>query len=213
MSKLAKAQQIVGDWPIRYKTVGSKENPALMMQIDYEQAPVPAHYYTADYFQLEPLETQVLIIFGKLDHPQKDRLRNKIEIYFPADAFVQQLWKSSRDFEKSLAGFIDKAKTQIVGPSSFPPVTDKVQTLQSNNVLMVLSTNQTMMDFFYISVKDLWLRPQRNQPIGMEALVRVMCEPPMLMGFLQEASKIVDRYKGRFGIEESEIQHETLEFK
>jgi hypothetical protein len=81
----------------------------------------------------------VLFVFGKLNSPKGNELRNKLEIYFPALYFVKQLWKSSRDFHRALAEFVDKNGYVGARPGSIAETPDKVQTLQSNNVLMVLS--------------------------------------------------------------------------
>src|SRR6266571_9080465 len=90
--KLARAAQSNRSGAVRYNVQETAEGkPAVVsLSIDYEQAPVPDHYYVADYFQVIAQDLDVLLIFGKLDHPSTDRLRNKIELYFPAQLFVRQ---------------------------------------------------------------------------------------------------------------------------
>ena len=212
--KLAKPQQF-GRGAVKYKVEGPEDNPTTVkLSIAYDEAPVPEHYYVADYFQIIPFDLEVLMIFGKLDYPNPQKLRNKIEIYFPVDLFIAQLWRSSREFEKTLVGYVDQHKAKIVEPGELPPETDKVQTLHSNNVLMVLSAGQCMMDFFYISAKDLWLRPQRNEAIGIEALVRVLAPASVVLGFLREADKVVQAYVEKLGpTVMGEQANETVESK
>ena len=215
MVKLAKADHYTRGGPVRYQV---RETPdgkiaAVSITIAYDEAPVPDHYYIADYYQVVPQDLDVLLIFGKLDHPKTDKLRNKVEIYFPVHLFVQQLWKSSRDFQKTLETFIEGVHAQPVGPSDLPPDTDKVQTLHANNVLMVLSAGQSIMDFFYISAKDLWLKPAKGEPIGIEALVRVIIPAPVLLGFLQECDRLVPTLVENFEIKLSEDEDAIVESK
>ena len=141
-----------------------------------------------------------MLIFGKLDHPNVERLRNKIEVYFPAEIFVRQLWKSSRDFQKVLEEYVEKSHAQAVGPGVVSAQTDKVQTLHSNNVLMVLNAGHCIMDFFYISAKDLWVKPLKNEAIGIEALVRVITSGAVVLGFLRECDRIAGELVERLGI-------------
>src|SRR5271157_2525466 len=178
--------------PVRYivREGGGEGRPTLIaLGVAYDQAPVPEHYYVADYYQVIANDFSVLLIFGKLDHPQLDRLRNKIEIYFPVENFVRQLWSTSRNFQSALEKYVSDNKAEPVRPSNVSAQTDKVQTLLSNNALIVQATGDCIIDFFYISPKDLWLKPVKSEPIGMEALVRVMVTASVTLGFLQECDK------------------------
>ncbi len=201
--QLAKADRYNRSGPVRYVVQEAKHGkPSVVsLGIAYDEAPVPSSYYVADYYQVVPLDLEVLLIFGKLDHPNVEKLRNKIEVYFPAELFVRQLWKSSREFQKTLEAYVEKGHSQAVGPGAISPQTDKVQTLHSNNVLMVLSAGHCIMDFFYISAKDLWLKPPKNEAIGIEALVRVITSGALVLGFLRECDKIAGGLIEKLGIE------------
>jgi hypothetical protein len=172
----------------------------LTLGVAYDEAPVPEHYYVADYYQVIAGDFSVLLIFGKLDHPKVDRLRNKVEIYFPVENFVRQLWSSSRQFQASLAKYVADNKAAPVKPGNVSAETDKVQTLQSNNALMVQATGDCIIDFFYISPKDLWLKPIKSEPIGMEALVRVMVTASVMLGFLHECDGAAQELVEKLGI-------------
>lgn len=189
--QLAKAGNINRQGPVRYVVHDTPDGQPRMLTLGvaYDEAPVPEHYYVADYYQVIISDFSVLLIFGKLDHPQLGRLRNKIEIYFPVENFVRQLWNTSRTFQTSLENYVATNKAKPVEPSTVSAETDKVQTLQSNNALMVQATGDCIIDFFYISPKDLWLKPIKSEPIGMEALVRVMVTASVMLGFLHECDK------------------------
>lgn len=188
--------------PVRYVVHETPEGQPgmLTLGVAYDEAPVPEHYYVADYYQVIVSDFSVLLIFGKLDHPQVDRLRNKVEIYFPVENFVRQLWNSSRQFQTSLEKYVTDNKAEPVKASKVPAQTDKVQTFQSNNALMVQATGDCIIDFFYISPKDLWLKPIKSEPIGMEALVRVMVTASVMLGFLHECDKAAQELIDKLGI-------------
>jgi hypothetical protein len=212
--QLIKAAATNRQGPVRYVV---HETPAgepamVTLGVAYDEAPVPEHYYVADYYQLVVGDFSVLLIFGKLDHPQQDRLRNKVEIYFPVDNFVRQLWGTSRAFQTSLEKYVATNRAEPLRPSSVSAQTDKVQTLQSNNALIVQSASDCMIDFFYISPKDLWLKPMKSEPIGMEALVRVMVTASLMLGFLQECDREARQLVDRLGIK-LEDENAALESK
>lgn len=200
--QLAKAGNINRQGPVRYVVQETTEGQpgVLTLGVAYDEAPVPDHFYVADYYQVIVNDFSVLLIFGKLDHPQLDRLRNKLEIYFPVENFVRQLWNSSRKFQISLETYVADNKAKAVEPSKVSAQTDKVQTLQSNNALMVQATGDCIMDFFYISPKDLWLKPIKSEPIGMEALVRVMVTASVMLGFLHECDRAAQELIEKLGI-------------
>jgi len=193
--------------------LGDGKSALINLSIAYEDAPVPAGYYKADYYQVVLQDDlDVLLVFGKLDHPDSQRLRNKVEICFPAELFVRQLWNGSREFQKTLERDVEKNHLHAVTASDISARTDKVQTFYSNNVLMVLSAGHCMMDFFYISAKDLWLKPPKNEAIGIEALVRVITSAALALGFLQGCDKMAKELIEKLGIE-LEAENAVMESK
>jgi hypothetical protein len=215
-SSIKQANKFVGHGgPILYKVLyGDADKPTgISMAINYELAPVPSHYYVADFYQVFPRELDILMIFGKIDHPKSERLRNKIEIIFPVHQFIYQLWKGSRDFEKTINAFLDQHHIPLVRPGTIPAETDKVQTLYSNNVLMVQAAGQCISDFFYISEKDLWLKPPKSEQVPLEAIVRVMMQSPTMAGFLQACDDVAAHFIKKLGLEIQENDNETLELQ
>ena len=212
--QLVKADHYNRSGPVRYvvQETGGKTS-MISLGVAYEEAPEPANYYVADSYQIIEQGLDVLMIFGKIDHPNLQKLRNKIEIYFPAEMFVRQLWHGSRDFESTLGNYVEQIHMQAVGPSAVSLEADKVQTFHSNNVLMVLSGGHCIMDFFYISAKDLWLKPPKNEPIGIEALVRVIVPATFVLGFLRECDKIAKDLMEKLGIKIEENKDVIMESK
>lgn len=204
-NKLARQR---GNSPVRYKIAGPIDKPtALYLGVDYEEAPVPQNYYVADYYRLEEQDLTVTITFGKIDSAEKG-LRSKVEIVFPAITFVAQLWASSRDFHKTLARFVADVGSQAASPGERMRVLgDKVHTAQANNVLMLISGGECLMDFFYISPKEIWSKPRKGGEIDLEAVVRIIIPANLLLGFLDSCEAIVEPMKKRFASQLKEEPH------
>lgn len=209
MSKLAKRS--VASGPVRYEVIGPSDRPTgLMLAINYEEAPVPQHYYVADWFSVTARDLDVIISFGNVNHDQ--RLRSKIEIVFPFFYFVKQLWNSSREFHGTLRTFVNNLRLQPINPGNAELIGDKFQVLKANNVIMILSGTETLLDFFYISPKDIWSKPRKGEPLELEGVVRVMLSPTLLLGLLDAcdpiANQLSERFREQLGEEEA---NESLE--
>jgi hypothetical protein len=192
-AKIARRDQFQGSGPVRYKIQTSKDGlQSAMLAIDYADAPVPTHYYVADYFEVANLDPRILFTFGKLNYPSDKQLRNKLEIDFPAPLFVMQLWKSRADFHKLLKTFVQQNGYQAMNPGGLSEPVEKVQTIHSNNALMILSAGDCMIDFFYLSPRDMALKAPKSEELYLEPLVRVMTSPNLLLGLLNACEPIAE---------------------
>jgi len=206
VSKLAKASSFHGSGPVKYKLQGPPEAPTgATISIDYTNAPIPNHYYVTDYFEVKDLDPQVLFIFGKKTNVagNERKLRSKLEIYFPAFFFIQQFWKSSRNFHEGLRKFAASNGYSSDIPSVISEEIEKTQTMHSNNLLMVQSGGECMMDFFYLSPRDFLLRTPKNLNVDLEALVRVIMSHTLLLGFLDSCEPIAETLSGKYGKEDA----------
>lgn len=211
--KLMKRSSVTG--PVRYEVRGPIDNPtALRVAVNYEEAPVPQHYYVADWCNVVAKDLDVIFSFGNLE--RDGRLRSKIEIVFPAFQFIRQIWKSSREFHSRLGVFLDKLGLKAIAVQPAELVTDKLQVLMSNNALFLQTGTECLMDFFYISPKDLWSKPRRGEQLDLEAVVRVLISPTLLMGFLDAcepvAAALHERFDEAMRMEESENENMESEY-
>lgn len=195
-NKIAKHRDPIGSGPVKYE-VNPAHPGALNIRVEYESAPPPPHFYVADFFRVTELGMVVLMEFGKLTRPTASALRSKLEIYFPIAMFMNQFWTNSREFYKVLEKFVTESGFRADSSLTDVTETDKVQTLHSNNVLTVLAGGECMMDFFYISPKELWAKPPKQGNIDMEALVRVICAPTLALGFYDACAPIADKIRER----------------
>jgi hypothetical protein len=208
-AKITRRDQLSGSGPVRYKIQSVKDGiQTAMLAIDYSDAPVPPHYYVADYYEVANRDPQILLTFGKLNYPNENQLRNKLEIDFPAQLFIMQLWNSAVLFHKALRAFVQQFGYQPIKPGSISEPVEKVQTLHSNNALMIQSGGECMVDFFYLSPRDMALKMPKSESVLLEPLVRVIVSPNLLLGLLDACEPIAETLTPKFGRME---EHATLE--
>lgn len=208
MAKLARSDQWISSGAIKYRVLGSSQNPAgLEFNVDYARAPVPIHFYVSDYVFVLEDQSQVMLTFGKLDRPSTDRLRTKLEIYFNPYMFVRQLWATTSEFRPVLRKYVQDRQ---LTPPHWDALLEspKVQTFQANQALMMLTEGESLVDFFYISPKDIYYKPRVGEKIDLEPLVRVILAPELLASFLDSSEPFAQRLVAKYG-----ERHENLESK
>ena len=200
--QLTKKGEFIGDGPVKYSidTPMAGHSTTLTLQIDYAEVPVPKFYYLADYFHVKSVDSSVLLVFGKWeDLEAKEKLRTKLEIYFPSIPFVTHLWGTSRDFHVTLRTAVSKFNFEPSEPSPLSIKAEKAQTITSNIVLMAMSGFDSLIDFYYLAPRELFTKATRGRPnIELEPLARVILPPPMLLGFLNSCEGIAESLSERF---------------
>jgi hypothetical protein len=200
LAKLTKTDEWITSGAVRYRPLASSSGLGIGIEIglDYAKAPVPDHFYFADYVSVDEDASQVMFTFGKLDKPHTDRLRSKVEIYFNPVMFVKQYWVQTRELHSLLAKHLDE---QGLKPLQRFPLLEapKVQTFQSNNVSMIMSEGESIIDFFYLSPKDIFYKPQKGEKIDIEALVRIILSPSLLLLLLVESQPLAEKLLPKYG--------------
>jgi hypothetical protein len=190
VAKLARADHLNTSGAVNYRLLGTS---GIEIGLDYSKAPVPDHFYFADYLSVDEDSSQVMFTFGKLDKPIADQLRSKVEVYFNPLMFVKQFWASTREMHskvKTLAMARGFAATPHSGLLQAP----KVQTFQANQISMLMTEGECIADFFYLSPKDLFYKPQKNEKIDLEALVRIILSPPLVLSLLEQSQPIAEKF-------------------
>jgi len=186
---------VFGSGPVRYQV--PPEGGTLFIQIDYADAPVPSNYYVADHFYVENLGFRVQIVFGKLTEDGK-KLRSKLEIYVSALSFLRTVFGTTPKFHQALKEEALARNFPEIAEGSREIEADKVQTVQANNLLMASMDGESMIDFFYISPRDVHYKVPKREDIPIEALVRVMIDPPMMLAVLNRWEAIATELSKRF---------------
>lgn len=208
----AKHDDFIGDGPVRYRfdDVQIDEEgatAAISVSIDYGAVPVPNNYYVADFFYVESFDSSVLLVFGKRDGPRPNaKLRTKLEVYFPSDMFVRQLWKGSRKFHEAVYKEVKNLGYSIPGPGdSAIPTPEKVQTIQANNVVMARSGLETVLDFYTLSPKEIAFKTRKKRPVELEPLARIIFVGlPLLVGFLDACNGVAESLSAQFPVDQEQ---------
>jgi hypothetical protein len=182
--------QLVGTGPVQLKIVQVATDRMLVeMGVDYEKAAVPDRAYFADYCDIQKARTGFTLIFGKLA-PGTRRLRTKIEISFPEQMFALQLWKSSRNLHETVRKLVRDCPLE---PLTSPEDTDMAQTFRSNNVFMGVWGEDALLDFYYISPRDMHIvRTLRRGTIALDPVVRVVMGTSLMFEFLEKCRPLAE---------------------
>jgi hypothetical protein len=197
--QLARTEEWVTSGAVRYRPIASTGVfTGVEIGLDYAKAPVPSHFYFADYLSVDEDSSQVMFTFGKLDKPHTDRLRSKVEVYFNPVMFVKQFWAQTRQMQSQLEQYVQDHDLKPIEPVALLEA-PKVQTFQANNVSILMTEGESMMDFLYLSPKDLFYKPQKGEKIDVEALVRILLSPSLLLLLFTESQPFAEKLLPRYG--------------
>ncbi len=182
----SRAIQTSGGGPVTLRMVQAGPDQAVMeMGVDYSKAEPPDRSYYADFCDVQKARLGYSLVFGKLI-PGTSKLRTKIEVNFPAEMFFQQLWRvaTSEGFYGTVRKIVGATKLAALDKVSD---TDKVQSFRSNNAYMGVWGEEAMIDFFYISPRDIhFFRIKKADDATLEPVVRVVMETVLLDEFLEK---------------------------
>jgi hypothetical protein len=174
---------------VRFRVLDVKGDMAQVeVGVDYSKAEIPSRAYYADFCDVVKDRLGYTLMFGKLI-PGTTALRTKIEIAFPEEMFVRHLWASSRKFHLTVEKLAQSAKLVPLGKVQD---TDKVQTFGSNNVLMAAWSQESVMDFYYVSPRDLQgMMTKTANTAYVEPVVRVVMGTALIYEFLEKCDAIL----------------------
>jgi hypothetical protein len=175
--------------PVHFRIVHHEGSQTMAeLGVDYSQADVPERAYYADYVEVQPARSGISLLFGKLI-PGTEKLRTQVEIVFPNDMFLRQLWGTTRDVHRTLLEIRDKLKIEPMGKAT---ETEKVQTFRSNNVFIGMWGDEAVADFYYLSPRDFYLvRTGAMARVGLEPVVRIVMYPGLLLEFFEKCKEMV----------------------
>jgi hypothetical protein len=206
VTKVVKTDNWITTGAVRYRLLGSTGKPTgVEFGLDYAKAPVPAHFYFADYLSVDEDSSQVMFTFGKLDKPATNKLRSKVEIYFNPVMFVKQFWASTREVHKSIQEYANKHGLSAIAKSQLLEA-PKVQTFQSNNVAILLSIGECLLDFYYVSPKDLFYRTPQGEKVDAEALVRIILSVELVLSLLDQSRPIAEKLLPKYGEDNANLE-------
>ncbi len=190
----SQALAVSGKGPVAVRVVQAGPEPAqglVEITVDYRNAEIPNRAYFADYCDVQKGRFGYSLAFGKLI-AGSDTLRTKIEIAFPKEMFMRQLWATSRELHKITK---DLASREKPTPVTSVQDTDKVQTFRSNNVFMGVWGDDSVLDFYYLSPKDMHdVRSRPRADVSLEPVIRVVLDTALLNEFLDRCRPFVEEH-------------------
>ena len=181
----------VGNGPVRLRVTqtGPSEN-TLALRVEYDKAEVPSRAYYADYCEVIQGRSGISLMFGKLK-PGTSVLRNKVEIVFPEELFVRQLWKNSRELHEKMR---DDLMRRPLEPIADLRDTEVVQAFRANNVLMLGTRADGVLDFYYIAPTEIhYAYAKKKTDIALDAVIRIVLSGGLLFELLEKCGGIVGR--------------------
>jgi hypothetical protein len=173
--------------PVQLRVVQSdKQHTVLELKVLYEEAAPPERVYHADYCKVLKGRIGMTLVFGKLA-PGTNHLRTQIEIAFPDEWFVRQLWAASRSFNETVRKLTEGRA--LAGLTDLLDA-DKVQSFSANNVFMAVFGEDSMMDFYYISPGEIhFFSKGKRDNVALQPVVRISLSSLLMREFL-EACKV-----------------------
>jgi hypothetical protein len=181
----------VGQGAVRMRVIqtGPKEN-TVELKVEYDKAEVPARAYYADYCDVIKGRSGVSLLFGKLK-PGTSVLRNKVEIVFPEELFVRQLWKNSRNLHERMR---EEFARRPLEPIPDLTDTDTVQAFRANNVMMIGARDEALMDFYYIAPTEVhYAYLKKKAEITLDPVIRIVLSGSLVFELLEKCEKIVEQ--------------------
>lgn len=182
--------------PVRLEIVRSQVelNTALVrFALDYSKAASPERAYYADYCEVVKARSGYSFFFGKLV-PGSAQLRTKVEIAFPEDMFVQQLWRSSVPLRDVAKGLWEKAPLESIGQVK---ETEKVQTFRANNVFVAMLGEESLMDFYYLAPSEIhFVRSGQRAQVHLEPVIRITLPSAMVHEFWEKCRVFIEKIPG-----------------
>ncbi len=174
---------------LRVTQTGPAEN-TLTLRVEYDKAEVPARAYYADYCDVVQGRSGISLVFGKLK-PGTSVLRNKVEVVFPEELFIRQFWKNSRELHTKMGQ--DFSSRQLE-PIADLKDTDTVQAFRANNVMMLGTKDDGVLDFYYIAPTEIhYAYSKKRTDIALDPVIRIVLSGAVLFELLELCGKIVER--------------------
>jgi hypothetical protein len=175
------------------RSESESEASLVRFALDYSKADTPDRAYYADYCEVLRARSGYSLFFGKLI-PGSSRLRTKVEIAFPENMFILQLWGSTRFLHETFKKIWDKNPLEEVCNVED---TDKVQAFRANNVFMAMLGEESLLDFYYIAPSEIhFVRSGQRSQVHLEPVIRISLPSAMVYEFLEKCRVFIEQIPG-----------------
>lgn len=165
----------------------------LELRVEYDKAEAPSRAYYADYCNVIAGRGSISLIFGKLK-PGTDVLRNKVEISFPEDLFIRQIWRGTSHLHDRAC---EEAKARPIAAIQNLVDTDVSQSFRSNNVFIMGMGEEGLLDFYYIAPSEVHFALVNKKPeIILDPVIRIIVGGALLSEFFEHCEIVARALPG-----------------
>ncbi len=166
------------------------------IQISTAKLAAPQNVYDADYAWVQRRQGAVSLFFGKSSIDDSGKLRTRLELRYPREAFLNHLWKNSRNFHQKLREFLGQCPTDRSRDSINPAgmKADRDHSDWVNVDYIAHSGTQACLDFFNLSPPGVarLLNKQGSTSLVLAPVVRVQTTAAELCRLLDSCGVIAD---------------------
>ena len=164
--------------------------------IDIGKLPLPTESYVANVGWVENIGTTVSLLLGNLDRNDRGRLKTRVELRFPQEAFLN-FWENSKAFYESMRALVERIPSILEGipvekPSELKAEKDHV--VPASIGIMTHSGTQAELDFYDLPATDVFLSLRHQDPRRLEIhpILRIYTTTGILWTILKQAEKIAE---------------------
>lgn len=157
----------------------------------------PANVYDADFAWVERRFEAISIFFAKADRDTAEKLRSRLEIRYPLEAFYRHFWKNSREFHDSLKknqGIPpNDPLREGLNPEKWPSTKDHSEWV--NFDVISRTGSQACFDFFHLSPSGIarFAKGQGTAGLTVAPIVRVLTTTNELYRLMNVSQSVVEQ--------------------
>ena len=164
------------------------------LQINLATLTTPPQTYDADLAWARLRRGAVSVFFAKLDDENPERLRSRLEIRYPVEAFIEHLWANSREFHTGLREWVSTSSlTEHDDPSMVQATAEKSTSVWANFEYIARAGSQGAIEFFHLSPAAAARLAAGVREVAVEPIVRVLMTAVDLCRFLDSIQPLVEK--------------------
>lgn len=164
----------------------------------------PQNVYDADGASLTLRHGTVSFLFGKADPINETRLRTRLEVRYPVEAFADHFILNSREFHSALVQQMETAEVPVLQHTPLEPATmpaEREHSLWANFDFIARTGSQASIDFFHLPPADIarFVKNDSVSGLRIEPVLRVLTTVDVLRSLLDAAADVLDQARSQTG--------------
>jgi len=171
--------------------------PDRTINVDLGKLPAPAKEYDADFAWIVHQVGRISLFFAKRDLNQPDKLRTRLEVRYPPENLVGNLWRNSREFHARLRKYVERwpadEQRDSVDPSKMVSARDHSEC--ANFEAMAHAGTESAIDFYSMPAAGIarYASGQGSSGLTFTPIVRVQLSVFELIRLLDATTPVVEQ--------------------